>query len=186
MAWCSLNRWVAATTLLGAAGASQAAFSVGNSVELTYLFPDTSTVFAGPIVVAGPSDTAPGFAGAFNVTFTDTSIEMTLTRNAGINDVAFDGIRFIDKNATLSFSNYVLDIGATDYSGFDASRLTHATDTLYVNVARLPGLQGQHIVLSAVPEPSSFGLMAAGLGVFWLLAWRGSAARRRSSVGRQH
>ncbi|RVT48113.1 PEP-CTERM sorting domain-containing protein [Rubrivivax albus] len=48
---------------------------------------------------------------------------------------------------------------------------------MYVNVVGLPGLAGQQIVLSAVPEPAAAGLLALGLTA---LAW----LRRRSGTAR--
>jgi hypothetical protein len=59
---------------------------------------------------------------------------------------------------------------ATTYAGFNASRITFDADNIYLNVANLPGLSGQSIVIDVnadatapVPEPSTLVLLGAGL-----------------------
>ena len=171
-----LSAWVLLAVALSGSPAV-AALSLSDSVRSTYLFPDTSTVYAGPQTITGPTDTILNFASFADVTFSPTSIVITTTRNAGINDVAFDGFKFEDLNQTLNFASAALNVGATTYASFVPSRLTTSgPDTIFVNVANLPGLQGEQIVvnLSPVPEPHEWAMMLAGLG---LVAW---IARRRA------
>jgi hypothetical protein len=170
-----------AAVLAAGAMPAQATFSTGNAVELTYLYPNLNTAYpgAGPITIAGPADSVSNFAGILNIHFTDTSILMTLTVNAGINPVAFDGLRFTDIHKTLSFSGLALDVGATNYAEFDASRISHQGDSIFINLVGLHGLTGQRILLSAspVPEPGNWALMFGGLALLG-----GVARRRRRTV----
>jgi hypothetical protein len=161
--------------LVAAALPAQATFSAGNAVEVTYLYPNLSTVYpgAGPVLVSGPSDSLSNFAGILNIQFTDSTIRLTLTTNAGINGVAFDGLRFVDVNNNLSFAGLLLDTAATNYAQFNASRITHQGQTIFINLVDLPGQAGQQILLSAtpVPEPGIWALMVGGLAML------GAAAR---------
>ena len=165
---------LAALFLLAAlASPSQAALSPGNAVEVTYLFPNTSTTYAGPVTVTGGTSLS-SFAGILNINFTDSSILMTLSTNAGVNAVPFDGLRFTDVNASLSFANLALDVANTSYAQFTASRVSLQGNSIFINLAGLPGLSGQQILLSApaVPEPASWALMLGGLAVAAGLARR--------------
>jgi hypothetical protein len=146
----------------------------GQTVRVTYLFPDTSTIYAGPADVVGPAGGLSNFAGFVNLALSDTNILITADRNAQVNNVAFDGLEFLDLNGNIpNFTNVTLD-NATNYAGFTSSRITVGVDTIFVNVADLPGLQGQVISLdigsTAVPEPSSW--IPAGIPLIALLLAR--------------
>jgi hypothetical protein len=145
-------------------------------IEVTYLYPNLSTVYAGPVSVGLPAQLT-GFAGILNIALSTNAFTLTLSTNAGVNDVDFDGVRFVDLQQSLNFGALALNTAATNYAGFDASRVIHAgPDTLYVNLQGLPGLNGQQIVLNAapVPEPATWALMACGVAVLL------GAARRRA------
>jgi len=124
----------------------------------------------------------PSYAGLADVDFSDTNILITLTRNANVNNVAFDGFRFFDIFGTIPNVNAVLN-PTTTYAGFVASRLAGGDqDTLFVNLANLPGLKGQFIsidlvpTVTTVPEPATLTLVAGGLATL--------VARRRQSKRR--
>lgn len=156
-----------ALALVASAMPALAAFSAGNAVEVTYLYPNLSTVYAGPVTVTGPADSLTGFAGILNIGFSDTSILLTLTTTAGINGTAFDGLRLTDLNNTLSFATLALDTVATNYAQFTASRISHQGNSIFINLVDLPGQAGQRILLTAspVPEPGQWALLLGGLGV---------------------
>lgn len=146
-------------------------------VEVTYLYPSLEVVYAGPVSVGLPGQLS-RFAGILDIALSADTFRLTLTTHAGINNVGFDGVRFVDLHQSLNFGALALDTVATNYAGFNASRLSlSGTDTLYVNLQGLPGLAGQQIVLSAapVPEPATWALMAGGA-----LSLLGAARRRRA------
>lgn len=147
----------------------------GQVVQTTYLFPDTSTVFpSGPPTNAtvGPGVELTNFAGFADIDFSDTNILITTTRDAQVNNVAFDGFRFFDVFGTIPDDLTAVLNPATTYAGFTQSRLNGGDkDTLFVNVADLPGLKGQVISIDlvepvgAVPEPATLTLLGGGLAV---------------------
>ena len=75
---------------------ASATLLTGQTIQATYLFPNTGMVFAGPTnAVVGAGIELASFAGLANVDFSDTNILITLTRDAQVNNVTFDGFRFL-------------------------------------------------------------------------------------------
>jgi hypothetical protein len=149
----------------------QAALLNAQTIETSYRFPDTLTLFGSPVnSVVGAGLELANFVGFVDIDFSDTNILITARRDAGVNNVAFDGLRFTDINNLIpAFTGVTLN-ALTNYAGFDASRVTFDANTILVNVANLPGLNGQIISIdlssgaTAVPEPSAtLGLLAAAL-----------------------
>jgi len=167
---------------LSAGTASATPFLVGSTIQITYLYPDTSTVYAGNqfnVVVVDPGQEFPNFAGFVDIDIQDTKILIKATRNGGPNFVAFDGLKFFDINGLIPAWTPTLNAGGTTFAGFGASALTFTGDTIFANFAGLTISQGQTVEIdlapasspSTVPEPAS--LLLLGTGVLRL------AARRR-------
>jgi len=167
----------AAILALTAGTANATPLLLGSTIELTYLFPDTSTVFSGNqlnVVVGDPGVEFPfpGFAGFVEIEITDTNISLTALRNGGPNNVVFDGVRLFDVLGLIPAWTPALNVGGTTVSGFGSSQLTFDPDTIFVNFAGLTVLQGQTVSIdlapqsdvTAVPEPASLSLLALGLG----------------------
>src|SRR5262245_16467533 len=165
---------LALATVVGLFAGNAAATPIldGQVVRTTYLYPNTSTVFALPIdATVVPGVELFNYAGFANIDFSDTNITITTTRDAGINNVAFDGFRFFDIFGTIPDNLNAILNPATTYAGFTQARLGGGDqNTLLVNVANLPGLRGQVIsidlvqpVATTVPEPATLTLLAGGL-----------------------
>jgi hypothetical protein len=150
---------------------AQAQTIIGETITTTYYYPNIGIVYAGPQATLVPSGgtTIFNFAAFTDITFSSNSILITTDRDAGINNVSFDGFFFNDANAI--FNTVTLDPSST-YAGFDASRITFDSHNLYVNVENLPGLLGQTILLDInTPEPPTLLLMGTGLFIA-LAVWR--------------
>jgi hypothetical protein len=136
----------------------------GEVITTTYLFPDTGTIFSGPVDTTVPGGIS-NFAGFADISFSGHNILITADRNAQINDVLFDGFVFFDPNGI--FSTVTLD-GSSTYAGLTASGITFNANQIFVNVVGLPGLSGQTISLdinspSPTPEPSTVLLYGTGM-----------------------
>jgi hypothetical protein len=104
----------------------------------------------GPIssVVGDGVELNGAFSGFVSVDFSATSIRITADTDQPFG--YFEMIRFSDTNGTIrSFASVTVD-PATNYAGFDASRLFTMADTIEVNLTGLSGLRGQQIVLNIV------------------------------------
>jgi PEP-CTERM motif len=157
---------------LFAASAQAAPILDGQVVQTTYLYPNTSTVFdsCGPVnATVGSGVELANFCGLADIDFSNSNILITLTRNAGVNNVLFDGLRFFDVVGTIPDDLIAVLNPATNYAGFTQSRLGGGdADTLLVNLEDLAGLKGQFISIdlvetSSVPEPSTVVLLGTAL-----------------------
>ena len=157
---------------LAYSASAHAAFSPGNSIEAAYFFPDLSTPFVAGVTTDGPTDFIANYATWLDITYTDNSISIRLTRDGGPNHTSFDGVRFTDLVGNLHFENYNINAAETSISGFT---LAKGNNSLTLNFADTSGSANQRLVLESSPVPLPAGM--------WLLtpALVGLAALRRKA-----
>jgi len=167
---CSMLLTVAMLGLT--AGAANAApLLLGSTIQITYHYPDTSTVYAGNQfnVIVGPGADFPNFAGFLDIDITDTQILMTAVRDGGPNAVLFDGVRFFDVLSLVPGWTPTLNLAGTTFAGFGPSALTFDADNILANFAGLTILRGQTVTIdlapatTAVPEPATLSFLGLGL-----------------------
>jgi hypothetical protein len=146
----------------------------GDTIRTWELYPDLSTIYAGPIDVVDPGSVLgfPGFAPIADITFSDANITITMTRDATAYTSAFNGFRFFDVTEA-PFGSVSLD-SATDVPGIDASRVTFDAQDIYVNFSGITYGTGQEVSLDlrAVPEPGSFLMLLVMAALLTLTVWR--------------
>jgi hypothetical protein len=126
----------------------------------------------------------PNFASLVTVDFSDTNILITaVANNVGETTGTFHGLRFLDLNGTIPAFTGVTINPTTNFAGFTGTLIDFDDDNILVNLANLPGLQGQVISLDlaadgdvVIPEPGAFVLMVSGF------AGLAMASRRRRKV----
>jgi hypothetical protein len=145
----------------------------GDTIRTWELYPDLSTIYAGPVDVVDPGAILafPSFAPVVNIFFNDANITIQMTRDATAYTSAFNGFRFLDLSEA-PFTSVTLD-PATDVPGIDASRVTFDAQDIYVNFSGITYSTGQIVSLdlNAVPEPSHF-LVILVIGALLILAFR--------------
>jgi len=173
----TLRAFAAVGSLLSLAGApAYATVLDGQTVRLTYEFPNVGTVLDTRDVVVGPGVEAPNFLASdprTNVDFSDTNIYITYNSTATWTSVAFNGFHVFDLFGTIPAFLSVTINGATTLAGLDASRITFDADNIFVNWQGL-SFNNETIVsldVAAVPEPPTLLLVGGGI--------LGLAARRR-------
>ena len=140
----------ALTAVLAYSSSVTAAFSSGNSIQAEYFFPNLSTPFVAGVTTSGPTDFVANYATWLDITYTDSSISLRLTRDGGPNHTEFDGVRFTDLIGNLNIGNYHVNASGTTVSGFT---LANGPNTLTLNFAETFGQRDQTLLLDSSPVP---------------------------------
>ena len=149
----------------------------GQSVKYQYLFPTITTENAGAsngtfAVGAGVEvSNLIGGVGTLDITSNGFTAHFTGTGTFGLG--SFNGFRITDINNTIGAFTSFSVVSNTGVGG--APVLTFDADNLYVNWQGLGFFAGGDVVfaVNSVPEPETYAMMLAGLGLL------GVAARRR-------
>jgi hypothetical protein len=147
----------------------------GDTIRTWELYPDLSTIYAGPVDVVDPGTilSFPGFAPIVNIAFNDANITITMVRDATALTSAFNGFRFFDVSEA-PIGAVTLD-SVTDVPGIDASRVSFDAQNIYVNFSDITYSTGQEVSLDIRPVPEP----AASLVLLAIAALVTYAVRRR-------
>jgi hypothetical protein len=185
----SMKSWaLALATVAGIAlppGASSAGL-IGDAVDLTWYFPDTSTVVGTSNVPvgagvelscpAGGPGVCAGFAAPATIDLDAYTITIDEPGSPGYNVGSFNGFVFSSLDLTEgAIAGIALN---TNISGLTLGNLSFDAHSVTINLAGLGGgnVGGSDyftISLTPVPEPEIYVMLAAGLGMM------GYVARRR-------
>jgi hypothetical protein len=157
---------VAAAIGLGGATA-QAAIAIGDTVDITYLFPDTSTVYQDntaaftngvslPIIYTGTAQ------------FFTNRITLTQNNSWSYTPASFNGVRLTDLSNPNAFDGWFVK-PSTTMTGFSESA---SGGSLFVNWQGVNTFTGATVVLGSVPEPATWAMMLLGVGAIGAVARR--------------
>jgi hypothetical protein len=157
--------------LLASAAPVAAAINIGDTIQITYLFPDVSTVYqVNSGVYTGTTLTLPiiytGYA-----SFDASSFTLTQTFDSYYSNAPFNGVKIEDLTDPNGFLGWVEAPGATGPN----PHTTTLGSAIYVNWQGAP-TTGQITFTAGVPEASTWAMLIAGFGLV------GAAARRRKAT----
>ena len=153
-----------------------AAISIGDQIQVTYLYPNIGTTYQNDI---GTFDGTTLILPIINVFFGSANfnanlVTLTQTQLGTYNSVNFNGVRITNLTNHAAFSGWVELPGAT---GPTPHTTSFSNGSIFVNWQGAPVTNGMVIEIgAAVPEPQSWAFMIAGFGLI------GTAARRRRTA----
>lgn len=159
------------------ASSANAGIFDAQSLQFQYYFPDLSSPYSSSsngtfavgagVEIANIADDRANLdlqSNGFTANFTDTSIW---------NGSAFNGFRITDINGTIDpFTSFTL---GTNTALNGSPVLTFDANNLYVNwqgLGFVPGEVQFNVNVAAVPEPETYAMMLAGLGLMGFVARR--------------
>jgi hypothetical protein len=163
---------------VGLSSAAQATLLLGTTVDYQYYFPTSTTPVSfadngNKLVGAGVevSNIGGGFG---TMDISDTNIFIDFNQFNGFNPQPFNGWKLTDLINNVPAITGVSINAATNMVGFGLSNISFTADQIVVNWTGLSFNSNTVVSLdvSAVPEPSSYAMMLAGLGVMGFVARR--------------
>ena len=174
-----MNKLLLASTALASivmlAAPASAQIALGDTLQLEYLFPDTSSVYdTQSTLFTGAGTTLPViYTGT--ATFDSNLIKIVQNDSWNYTGAAFNGVRITDLSNLSAFNGWGV-LPSTTMTGFSFST---GGGSLYVNWQGVQTFTGATVALGgAVPEPASWALMLGGVG----LVGGALRSRRRQAV----
>lgn len=174
-----LNKLLMAGTALVAvavlASPASAQIALGDTLQLEYLFADTSSVLDSQSTLFTGSGTTLPVIYTGTATFDSNLISIVQNSDWSYTGAAFNGVRITDLSNLSAFNGWGV-LPSTTMTGFSFSA---AGGSLYVNWQGVQTFTGATVNLGgAVPEPASWAMMLAGFG----LVGGAMRSRRRATV----
>lgn len=142
----------------------------GDTVNVKYYYPNTFTQIDdfGTQVVSGSGATF--VTPNFNISVTDSQIIVTNFHDGGWwSSADFNG--FVVTDLTKNFSAYALDPAST-MVGLSNANVTNLANSVSVNWQGLAIYPSPVVILNAVPEPETYAMLLAGLGLIGVVSRR--------------
>jgi hypothetical protein len=156
------NLLLAGAVLAAALGATaaQAAIAVGDTIDITYLYPDTSSVYQDNSTTFTGAGTTLPIIYTGTASFDADSITLTQNNNWAYNPASFNGVKLTDLTNPNAFNGWGV-LPSTTMTGFSESS---SGGSLYVNWQGVNTFTGATVVLgAAVPEPATWAIMLLGV-----------------------
>lgn len=144
----------------------------GQTVHLTYEFPNQGTIYNGNAydLLVGPGFEINNFPSpdhVVNVDFSDTNILTTFNFSSTFTPTAFNGFHVFDGLGLIPAFTSVTINPATTLAGLDGSRISFDADNIWVNWQGL-AFNTETVVSidltgAAVPEPTTLVLLGSGI-----------------------
>jgi len=181
-----MKKMVVAALLAAGASSVNAGIFDGQTLRYEYYYPDQGTLYA-PVLPELPPDNGNYLVSAAveigNIASNVGTLDLqsdgftaTFIGSGTFGSAAFNGFAIMDvMNAIPAFASFAI----TSNSGLDTDpALGFDGNNLYVNWAGMPFHAGSLVfAVTAVPEPESYALLLAGVG---LLAFAARRRRRKS------
>ena len=171
---------LASAALLAFSAVGAHASLVGDTVEGSYYYPDTSTFF---------EDMGTSVISASGTQFTSDPLVLTVTGDTITANFANAGFWFAADFNGFELANLSKNFGAitlnsmSNMVGFTNANFSASGNLLTVNWQGLSFTQSTQVIfnvaaLAPVPEPETYAMLLAGMGVI------GAVARRKAKAGK--
>ena len=157
------------------ASPASAQIALGDTLQLDYLFPDTSSVYDSQSTVFTGAGTTLPVIYTGTATFDSNLISIVQNDAWNYSSAPFNGVRITDLSNLSAFNGWNL-LPSTTMTGFSFSSVG---GSMYVNWQSVSTFAGAKVDLGgAVPEPASWAMMLRGVG----LVGGAMRSRRRQAV----
>lgn len=174
-----LKQVVLGSIFAAIASVANAGLLDGKTVKFEYFYPDLSSPYYGSpngnYVVGAGVEVSPIVDGNGALDLQSDGFTVNFGNNVGFSNGTFNGFVISDVNSTIApFTSFTL---ITNTAGGPNPTLSFDADNLYVNWQGLSYSGGELVfAVNAVPEPETYAMLLAGVGLL------GFVARRRKQA----